>query len=88
MSAMIVSRDKKFGIVGAYVPPKDYTTLLHIMEALGRFPWQRNVILVGNLNLDLDSVEPERDSEIAQLLAASRLHNMHHHFTSHQKFKR
>ena len=41
------------------------------------------MILGGNFNTDPDSVEFEKDSEIAQLLAAFGLidMNMNHHFT-------
>ena len=76
---MIVSRNSRYGIVGAYVPPSDTTTLVHIATALARFPsWK--VILVGDLNLDLDSIETDRDIEIADILANSGLLDMHHHF--------
>ena len=40
------------------------------------------MILVGDLNLDLDSCESERDMEIADSLATSDLLDMHRHFTS------
>ena len=51
MSAVIVSGNSRYGVVGAYVPPADSTTTVHIAAALARFPsWK--VILVGDLNLD------------------------------------
>ena len=53
---------------------------MHITTALARFP-HRKVILVGDLNLDLDSLETERDMEIANILATSDLLYMHRHFT-------
>ena len=95
ISAEIVSGNKRYGIVGAYVPPKDSTTSVHISAALDRFPRRRDLILVGDLNIDLDSPESERDMEIAQLLADFSLRDMHHHFktgrrrssTWHQKRK-
>ena len=61
---MIVSRNSQFGIVVAYIPSADTTTLINIITALGRFP-NRNVIIVGNLNLDLGSIElgRERDAD-------------------------
>ena len=87
MSAMIVSGNSRFGIVGAYVPPSDTTTSVHIAAALSRFP-SRKVILVGDLNLDLDSIETDRDVEIADILAASGLLDMHHHFKSIGRFRK
>ena len=80
ISAEIVSGNKSYGIVGAYVPPKDSTTLVHIAAALDRFQRRKNVILVGDLNIDLHSPESERDMEIAQLLTDSGLCDMHYHF--------
>ena len=84
ISAVIVSRNSRFGIVGAYIPPADTTTSMHITTALVRFPNNRKVILVGdlNLNLDLDSIETERDMKIANILATSGLLDMHCHFKS------
>ena len=60
MSAVIVSGNSRYGVVGAYIPPADSTTLAHIASALARFP-SRKVILVGDLNLNLDSTETDRD---------------------------
>ena len=65
--------------MGAYLPPADSTTSVHIKAALARFPsWK--VILVGDLNLDLGSMETERNMEIADILATSGLLEMHRHF--------
>ena len=69
ISAVIVSGNSQYEIVGAYVPPSDTTILVHIAAALGRFPNQK-VILVGGLNLDLNSIETESDIEVADILAA------------------
>ena len=81
ISAEIVSGNKRYGIVGAYIPPKDSTTSVHVTAALDRFASRRRqVILVGDLNINLDSPESERDVEIAQLLANAGLRDMHHHF--------
>ena len=80
MSAMIVSGNSRYGIVGAYIPPTDTTTSIHIAAALGRFSRRRKVILVGDLNLNLNSIESARDMEIAKVLADAGLLDMHHHF--------
>ena len=79
ISADIVSGNLRFGIICTYIPPTDTTTLMNITTALGFFPHQK-VILVRDLNLDLDSIEMERDMEIANILATSRLLDMHCHF--------
>ena len=80
ISVMVVSCNSRYGIVGAYVPPNDTTTSIYIAAALGRFSRRRKVILVGNLNLNLDSIESTRDMEIANILADSGLLDMYHHF--------
>jgi len=85
--AMIISGNSRYGIVGAYVPPSDITTLVHIAAALGRFH-SRKVILVGDLNLDLDSIETDRDMEIANTLVDSGLLDIYHHFKSIGRFRR
>ena len=87
ISAVIVSGNLRYGVVGAYVPPTDSTTSVYIVAALACFPSQK-VILVGDLNLNLDSLETERDMEIADILATSRLLDMHHHFKTHGRNRR
>ena len=59
---------------------------MHITTALARFP-RRKVILVGDLNLDLGSIETERDMEIADILATSVLLDMHRHFKSPGRYR-
>ena len=54
---------------------------MHITTALACFP-NRKVILVGDLNLNLGSIESERDMQIADILATSGLLDMHRHFKS------
>ena len=86
ISAMIASRNSRFGIVSAYIPPTITTTSEHIAAALSRFPnWK--VILVADLNLNLDSIETDRNMEIANTLADFGLMDMYHHFKLCCKFK-
>ena len=70
-----------------YVPPTDSTTLVYIAAALARFP-SRKVILVGDLNLVLDSLETERNMEIADIMATLGLLDMHRHFKPHGRNRR
>ena len=81
ISAMVVSGNSRYGVVGTYyVSPNDATTSIHIAAPLDRFCRQRKVKLVGDLNLNLDSNELARDLEVVNVLADSRLLDMHHHF--------
>ena len=85
ISAEKVSGNKRYGIVWACIPPKDSTTSVHITAALDRFASRRRqVILVGDLNINLDSRESERDV-IAQLLADAGLRDMHHSFKTERR---
>ena len=43
---------------------------------------------MGGVNLDLGSIELERDTEIANILATSRLLDMHYHFKLTGRCKR
>ena len=52
---------------------------MHITTTLAHCP-HRKVILVGDLNFNLDSIEMERDMEIANILANSELLDIHCHF--------
>ena len=61
--------------------------MMYITTELARFSHQK-VILVGDLNFDLDSIERERDMEIADILATSGLLDMHRHFKSASRFRR
>ena len=60
--------------------------MVHVVAVLGHFPYWK-VILVGDLNLDLDSIETKRDMEIANMLANSGLFDMHYYFKLCCKFK-
>ena len=87
ISAVIVSGNSQYGIVVEYIPPAHTTTLMHITAALSRFPHPK-MILVGDLNLDLDSIKTDRDTEIADILAISGLLDMHCNFKSAGRFRR
>ena len=60
---------------------------MYIAAALAHFP-SRKVILVGDLNLDLNFLEIDRDMEIVNILATSGLLDMHRHFKSPGRFRR
>ena len=87
VSAVIVSENLQYGIVGAYVPLSDTTTSVRIAVALGCFP-NRKVIPEGDLNFNLDLLETDRDRVIADILVASGLLDMYQHFKLRRKLKR
>ena len=77
---MVVSGNLRYRIVGAYILPNDTTTSVYITAVLGCFSPHQKMILVGNLNLSLDSLETDRDIEIANILIDSRLLDINRHF--------
>ena len=79
ISAVIVSKNSQFGFVSAYIPPADTTTSMHITTVLSHLP-HRKEIIVGDLNLDLGSIESNKNMQIADILATSELLNIHRHF--------
>jgi endonuclease/exonuclease/phosphatase family metal-dependent hydrolase len=81
ISCELVTGQRRVPLVGVYIPPADVSTLEHVRAALDRFAdHPGNPILLGDLNVDLDRPEGEREEEIAVLLAHHSLMNMIPHF--------
>lgn len=84
ISVEIVSGRHQNCLVGGYVPPGDdlATTLVHITAALDSFAscQKQKLILVGDLSINIDSLESALELEIAQLLAEHSLCDVHCHF--------
>lgn len=77
MSAYLVCGEKRWNLVGAYIPPSetDGTTIHHIMMATTRDNKQP-VIFLGDLNANLDEPKDERDTEIMAMTAAIGLSDL------------
>ena len=72
----VVSGELKFYVVGCYIPPSDLTTLDQVRAAWARCPKGFRPMLLGDLNLNLESPRDEREEEIAEQLDAYDLTDM------------
>ena len=86
ISLELVTGRRRFPIVGAYVPPSDTTTLEFIQKAFDRFQERKDVVLMGDLNVDLCRPDGARDEEIANLIATQGLLDMLQHFRQRRHF--
>jgi hypothetical protein len=86
ISCELVTGRRRVPIVGVYIPPGDLTTIEYLSRALDRFP-QGNPVVLGDLNVDLQSPWDARGTEIASALSGHGLEDMLLHFKSRQAFK-
>jgi hypothetical protein len=86
ISCILVTGTHRYPIIGAYIPPRDTTTLTYISDASNRFPGQQ-IILMGDLNIDLRSPTPDnRDAEIMAMLSSLGLEDLSKHFIQRKGF--
>ena len=73
-------------IVGAYIAPKDTTTMERVVEAIQRKPRGAELLVVGDFNVDIAAPEGDRRAEdIATELATAELEDMARHFLPREK---
>ena len=80
ISAEIVMGEQRCLLVGIYIPPDDLTTLEHVERTLHLYQHQGDLIVVGDLSVNLSTAEGMRDIAIATVLAVHGLLDMHQHF--------
>ena len=86
ISCELVTGPKRVPLVGVYIPPNDLTTLGYLEQALERFP-TGNPVVLGDLNVNLESPRDEREMEIVDLLCTSGLQDMMSHFKLRHAFQ-
>jgi hypothetical protein len=69
ISCVLVTGTRRIPLVGVYIPPADISTLEHVNAALSRFGDGPAPILLGDLNVDLDQPEDDRDTQVATVLS-------------------
>ena len=79
ISLELVTGARRLPLVGVYIPPNDSSTLVHVEQALNSF-CNRDPIVLGDLNVALDSPRDDRAIAIATALARYSLRDMHPHF--------
>ena len=70
---------KKLPIIGIYISPKDDAAIEELVIALNQFPGQQLLVL-GNLIIDLNNTQWPQDIAIASILNAPGLEDMIPHF--------
>jgi hypothetical protein len=81
VSCFLVTGNTRYAVIGAYIPPTNTTTLAHISDASNHFQGHRPIILMGDININLQTTTPTaRDTEIMALLATLRLEDISAHF--------
>jgi len=77
----------RYYAVGCYIPPTDRATFAHVQGALQQCPAGCQLLLLGDLNVDLESPRrgDEREGEIVEGLDAAGLTDVSCHFTQRRK---
>lgn len=86
ISFELVTGYRRVPCVGVYIPPNDLTTLEFLLQALDRFQ-NRDPIVLGDLNIDMQSPRDAREVEIAGALSARGLEDMLKHFKQSRGFR-
>ena len=87
ISCVLVTGTRRFGLVGAYVPPSDRTTLGFVEAALDRLPPDCTPVVLGDLNVDLDDLRDDRDHEIATALTTRNFEDLLGHFRQRHRYR-
>ena len=66
MTIHVVTRKIRYYIVGCYLPPDDLETLEYVKKAWEQRPTDATPLLMGDINVDLDNPESERDDIITE----------------------
>lgn len=87
ISFLLISGQRRFFMIGVYIPPNDTLTLTQIQEARDRYA-NMPVIMMGDLNVDLNDPNPDdRTIEIMGLLSSFGLEDMASHFRQRAGFR-
>jgi len=81
----LITGGLRYYVVGCYIPPKSVAELTHIRQAYAACPNGFQPILIGDLNIDLESPRDERDEEIAEQVDWMDLGCMSRSFTQRRR---
>ena len=87
ISFELVTGHRRWAVVGAYIPPADVTTLENITQAFEAFPHGRQLLLLGDLNVNLSSPRDKRGQTIATEVATLGLEDLLLHFRQRRAFR-
>lgn len=81
VSFQLASGKRRWCVVGCYIPPTCTTTIEHVTQAIAQCPAKAELVVAGDLNVDLTDPEgSERDETIAAAIADEGLEDMSLHF--------
>ena len=75
----VVTGEKRWYIVGAYIAPEDEGTMETVVKAIGRRPPGAELMVAGDFNVDILAPEGRRSENIATDLATEGLEDMAQH---------
>jgi hypothetical protein len=87
ISFQLVAASRRWGVVGAYIPPADLKTVEYITQAFEALPRAIPPILLGDLNVDLDNPRDDRGQAIATEVAGLGLEDLLLHFRQRRGFR-
>ena len=87
ISFQLVAASRRWGVIGAYVPPSDLDTVEYIIQAFEALPRAIPPILLGDLNVDLDNPRDERGQAITTEMAVLGLEDLLLHFRLRRSYR-
>jgi len=80
LTFQLVTGRHQYYVVGCYIPPSDLATLDDIQKAWNHCPSGARPLLLGDLNINLESPRDERDEKIAEQCDYMDLTDITSHF--------
>ena len=80
LAFQLVTGRHRYYVVGCYIPPSDLSALEDVRRAWSQCPSGARPLLVGDLNINLESPRDERDVEIAEHVDHMNLTDLTRHF--------
>jgi hypothetical protein len=87
ISFELVTGERRFSCVGAYIPSGDTTTIENITIAIERLPRNNPLILFGDLNADILHPHNDLSTEVASMAASFGLDDLIRHFKQKHRFR-
>ena len=80
MVFQVATGERRWHIVGAYVAPEEKVTMETVIAAIGQKPPGADLMVAGDLNVDILAPEGRRAENIAMDLATAGVEDMAQHF--------
>ena len=87
ISCLLVTGNRRYGVVGAYIPTADTLTLNQITRALDRFPQDCVPVILGDLNVDFSDLQDQRAHTIANEIVTRGFDDLLLHFRQRRRYR-